>query len=62
MTPNEPAIIIDGKTLFKVNFFKYLGSIVTSNASLDAELHTRIAKAVAVMAKNFRNMCGIIKN
>ena len=51
MTPNEPVITIDGKTLSNVKSFKYLGSIITSNASLDAELDTRIAKAGAVMAK-----------
>ena len=51
MTPNEPVITIDGKTLSNVKSFKYLGSTITSNASLDAELDTRIAKAAAVMTK-----------
>ena len=51
MTPNDPAITIDGKTLSNVQSFRYLGSTITSNATLDAELDTRIAKAAAVMAK-----------
>ena len=49
MTPNEPEITIDGKTLSNVNSFKCLGSTITSNASLDAELDTHIAKATAVI-------------
>ena len=51
ITPNDPAITIDGKTLSNVQSFRYLGSTITSNAALDAELDTRIAKAAAVMAK-----------
>ena len=51
MTPNEPGITINGKTRSNVHLFKYLGSTITSNASLDDELDTCIAKAAAVMAK-----------
>lgn len=46
-----PSILIDGQPLEVVDNFTYLGSTVTSNASLDAELNTRIARATATMAR-----------
>ena len=40
-----PAIFIEGTQLKAVELFKYLGSIVSSDASHDAEIAARIAKA-----------------
>ena len=49
--PSPPAISIDNEVLEVTDHFTYLGSTITSNLSLDAELDKRIAKAAAVMAQ-----------
>ena len=46
-----PHITIEEKPLENVSSFKYLGSTLSCNASLDAEISTRIAKAAGTMAK-----------
>ena len=46
-----PAIFIEGKQLKAVELFKYLGSIVSNNASADAEVTARIAKATAAFGR-----------
>ena len=49
--PSPPAIRIDNEELEVTDHFTYLGSTITSNLSLDAEIDKRIAKAAAVMAQ-----------
>ena len=46
-----PAIFIEGKQLKAVELFKYLGSIVSRDASADAEIAARIAKATAAFGR-----------
>ena len=46
-----PAIFIEGKQLKAVELFKYLGSIVSSFASPDAEITARIAKATSAFGR-----------
>ena len=46
-----PVITIAGKPLNAVDNFKYLGSIVSNDASLDAEITARIAKATAAFGR-----------
>jgi hypothetical protein len=46
-----PAIFIEGKQLKAVELFKYLGSIVSKDASADAEIAARIAKATAAFGR-----------
>ncbi|XP_051973121.1 probable RNA-directed DNA polymerase from transposon BS isoform X1 [Xyrauchen texanus] len=46
-----PNISIADYTLEVVDNFTYLGSTISSNLSLDAELNTRIGKAAAAMAR-----------
>ena len=46
-----PAIEIEGKLLNAVDNFKYLGSISSNDASLDAEITARIAKATAAFGR-----------
>ena len=46
-----PAITIEGKLLNAVDNFKYLGSIVSNDASFDAEITARIAKATAAFGR-----------
>ena len=46
-----PSISIDTQNLECVNTFTYLGSTISSDLSLDAELNTRLARAATVMAK-----------
>ena len=46
-----PVITIDGKLLNAVDNFKYLGSIISNDASFDAEITTRIAKATAAFGR-----------
>ena len=46
-----PLVFIDGFNLSVVDNFKYLGSTISSNLSLDVEINDRIGKAATVMAK-----------
>ena len=46
-----PSIYIDGSNLSVVDNFKYLGSTISSNLSLDVEINAHIGKAATVMAK-----------
>ena len=46
-----PSVSIDIVTLGVIDQFTYLGSTITSNLSLDADIRMRIAKAAAVMTK-----------
>jgi exonuclease III len=46
-----PAIFIDGTQLKAVELFKYLGSIVSVDASLDADITARIAKATTAFGR-----------
>ena len=46
-----PAIFIEGTQLKAVELFKYLGSLVSSNATHDAEINARIAKATSAFGR-----------
>ena len=46
---SAPAITIGDHTLEAVNKFTYLGSTISSNVSLVAELNVRIGKAATAM-------------
>ena len=48
---SPPAIKILDSTLAVVDSFKYLGSTISSNLSLDDEIKIRIGKAATVMSK-----------
>ena len=45
------SIYVDGSNLSVVDNFKYLGSTISSNLSLDVKINARIGKAATVMAK-----------
>ena len=45
------SVYIDGSNLSVVDNFKYLGSTISSNLSLDVEINACIGKAATVMAK-----------
>ena len=49
--PAVPSININGEVLEVTDCLTYLGSTITNNLSLDAEIDKRIAKAAAVMSK-----------
>ena len=49
MSSSTPAITIGDHTLEAVNKFNYLGSTISSNVSLVAELNVRIGKAATAM-------------
>ena len=51
-----PVITIDGKLLNAVDNFKYLGSIISNDASFDAEITTRIAKATAAFGRLYKRL------
>ena len=60
-----PAISIDEKLLNAVDNFKYLGSIVSNDATFDEEITARIAKATAAfgrLSKRLWTNCGIKLN
>lgn len=44
-SPPRPSIFIDGTQIFSVEHFKYLGSTITHDGSLDKEIDARINKA-----------------
>uniref|UniRef100_A0A5F8GML3 Reverse transcriptase domain-containing protein n=1 Tax=Monodelphis domestica TaxID=13616 RepID=A0A5F8GML3_MONDO len=46
---NQPCITIDGTQLSNVNTFKYLGSTIANDGSLDHEINARIQKASQVL-------------
>ena len=46
-----PSINIDNMTLEVVDNFRYLGSTIISNLSVDAEINIRIVKVAAIMSK-----------
>ena len=48
---STPTISVGCHTLEVVDRFTYLGSTISSNLSLDAELNTRIGKAATTMAR-----------
>ena len=56
--PSPPAVTIDNVVLDVTNHFTYLGSTITSNLSLHAEINKRIAKAAAVMAQLSKRVWG----
>ena len=45
------SVYTDGSNLSVVDNFKYLGSTISSNLSLDVEINAHIGKAATVMAK-----------
>ena len=50
------AVSIEGKQLNAVENFKYLGSIVSNDASIDAEITARIAKATSAFGRLVRRL------
>ena len=50
-TDNQPKISVDDYELKAVNQFTYLGSTISSNISLDAEIDKRIGKAATTLAR-----------
>ena len=46
-----PSVTIEGKLLNAVDNFKYLGSIVSNDTSMDAEITARIARATAAFGR-----------
>ncbi len=48
---SPPTVAIDGYNLKVVENFTYLGSTISSSLSIDVEINSKIAKAVAVMAR-----------
>lgn len=52
-----PVITTDNAELEVVDSFTYLGSTVSSKASLDFEISVRIAKAAGVRAKLNNRLC-----
>ena len=55
-----PSVYIDGSNLCVVDNFKYLGSTISSNLSLDVEINACIGKAATVMAKLNKSVWQII--
>lgn len=49
-TPAQPVITINDYELDVIHHFTYLGSTVTDNLSLDAEIDRRIGKAASTLA------------
>ena len=55
-THNELSISIEGENTKQVTSFKYLGSIVTADATINKEIQTRIQKASAAFSKLFQSL------
>ena len=55
-THNELSISIEGKNVKQVTSFKYLGSMVTADATINKEIQTRIQKASAAFSKLFQRV------
>ena len=51
-----PAISIEGKQLNAVENFKYLGGIVSNDATIDAEITARIAKATSAFGRLIKRL------
>ena len=51
MPYQAPDIYVEGNKLKAVNTFKYLGSIVSDNNSMDAEIDARLVKAISAYNK-----------
>ena len=54
-----PQVFIDGKALNTVQSFTYLGSTVTSDAKLDKEICTRLAKASSAFGKLHKRLWSV---
>ena len=57
-----PVIFIEGKQLNDVKTFKYLGGIVSTDASMNPEIDSRIAKATSAFGRLLKRLwtnCGI---
>jgi hypothetical protein len=50
-TPPQPCITIDGTQLKNVDTFKYLGSTISSDGTLDKEIAARIQKASQALGR-----------
>ena len=50
-TDNQPKINVDNYEFKAVNHFTYLGSTISSNISLDAEIDKRVGKAATTLAR-----------
>ena len=50
-TTRSPSISIDGSELNNVDHFKYLGSIISNDGTLDKEINTRICKASQALGR-----------
>ena len=50
-TPSDPTLHLEGQLLEAVNDFVYLGSNISSGATLDTEIKRRIAKASGTMSR-----------
>ena len=48
---NPPSIYVNVSNLSVAENFKYLGSTISSNLSLDVKINARIGKTATVMAK-----------
>ena len=51
-----PVILIEGKQLNAVENFKYLGGIVSNDASIDAEITARIGKATSAFGRLIKRL------
>ncbi|XP_056681282.1 uncharacterized protein LOC130458733 [Monodelphis domestica] len=56
---NQPCITVDGTQLSNVNTFKYLGSTIANDGSLDHEINARIQKASQALG---RLLCKVLQH